>query len=309
MITTVTLNPMLDKTVRLEGLKRGSIHRATSVTMTAGGKGVNVSRQLRFLGIETVATGFLGGNTGEIIRTLMDNEGIRHDFIDTGLVTREGVTYLEADGTSTAVFEPSEKVPVECVHQLSRKIATLAAESTWMVCSGSSPGGEADDVFYEAILSAHKAERQSVLDSYGTVFSRALKAVPTLVKQNKSEFEQSLGTKLADERAIRRALRDMISAGVHYCVLTDGSRPAYAASGDGEWKISPPDVRMINPIGSGDSMLAGMMYGFSEQWDFERALRFGSAAGAANAQVWEVANSSREEILKLEPRTTVQRFA
>ncbi|MEX1139520.1 MAG: 1-phosphofructokinase family hexose kinase [Bacteroidota bacterium] len=306
MITTVTLNPMLDKTIRVEAFQRGSIHRGTSLTMVAGGKGINVSRQLGALGVEILATGFLGGWTGQVIRALMDQERVRHDFVETGMLTREGVTYLEADGTSTAVFEPAQRPSVESVHGLSRKLDALAKESEWVVCSGSSPGGEADDVFYEGVLSAHKAGCRSVLDSYGKAFTLALKGIPTMVKTNKAEFAQSSRTELHNESDTRRELGKLIQAGVHYAIFTDGARPVYAASKDGEWKVSPPEIRSINPVGSGDAMLAGMIFGFVKNWDFERCLRFGVAAGVANALIWEVASSSHEAILNVEPNLSVQ---
>ncbi|MEX2117891.1 MAG: 1-phosphofructokinase family hexose kinase [Bacteroidota bacterium] len=309
MITTVTLNPMVDKTVHVEALTRGSIQRAASMTMVAGGKGINVSRQLRALGAETIASGFLGGVTGKMIRALMDQEGIRHDFVETEMLTREGVTYLETDGTATAVFEPAQKPPVDCVHALSKKINALAQESEWIVCSGSSPGGEADDVFYEAILSAHKAACRSVLDSYGAALTLAVKGLPTLLKTNKAEFEQSHRLVLRNENDIRRELGKLIDIGVRYSILTDGPGPVYSASKEGEWKITPPGVRPINPVGSGDAMVAGMLYGFTKAWDFERCLRFGVAAGAANARVWQVAGSSYEEIIKDEMNVRVQKLA
>ena len=71
MVTTVTLNPMLDKTIYVDRVERGAIHRASKMEMVAGGKGINVSRQLKHLGIKTVATGFLGGEVGSIVSRLL----------------------------------------------------------------------------------------------------------------------------------------------------------------------------------------------------------------------------------------------
>lgn len=309
MITTVTLNPMLDKTVRLGALRRGSIHRAESMTMVAGGKGINVSRQLKLLGVDTLATGFLGGATGSMIRELMDQEGIRNDFVETGILTREGVTYLESDGKATAVFEPSLKPPVESVHALSRKIDACSRESDWIVCSGSSPGGAADDVFYEAILSAQRAGCHSALDSYGVAMTLGLKGLPTIVKLNKTEFEQSFWIELKNESDIRRELAKLVSAGVEYCMITDGSWPVYAASKKGEWKFTPPAVLPVNAVGSGDAMMAGVIHGFNLGWEFDRCIRFGAAAGVANALVWEVAVALVEKIMKEEQNIRVEKLA
>ncbi|MEW6510926.1 MAG: PfkB family carbohydrate kinase, partial [Bacteroidota bacterium] len=79
MVTTVTLNPMVDKTLAIDQVRRGEVTRATAMHMVAGGKGVNVSRQLKLLGVDTVATGFIGGETGTLLERLLDEEQIPHD--------------------------------------------------------------------------------------------------------------------------------------------------------------------------------------------------------------------------------------
>ena len=308
MITTVTLNPMLDKTVRVDSLKKGAIHRASSLSMVAGGKGINVARQLKCFGVDVLATGFLGGEVGEVIKKLLEKEGIRHEFVDALVMTREGVTYLEQDGTATAVFEPSEHVSVKAVHELTGKVSSLAGKSTWVVCSGSSVGHESDDIFYESVLAAHKAGIKSVLDSYGNALTLGLKAVPTMIKPNRQEFERTFGTVLNNENEVRRGLDKWRGAGIKYVLLTDGGNPVYAAADEGEWKVTVPSIQAVNPVGSGDSMVAGMLYGFTKGWDFERSLRFGVAAGTANASVWVVANSSYEDIMKFESMIQVHKL-
>lgn len=309
MITTVTLNPMLDKTIRVRALERGRIERASAMEMVAGGKGVNVSRQLHRLGIETTATGFLGGEVGKIVAGLIRSEGYNEEFVWTAGSTREGLTFLEEDGTSTSVFEPSSGIAVDEAAQLKQKVAGLRAKSSWVVCSGSSPARSADELFREIIRDIRPIGVSTVLDSYGPAFARALEAVPTMVKPNKPELEQSLKTSLSTEGEIRRALGTMLKSGVRYCVLTDGSHPVFAASDEGEWKLTPPALNAVNPTGSGDSMVAGILYGFMKNWNFERCLRFGAAAGAANAAVWAVAASSYDSIMKYEPTIQVQKLS
>lgn len=308
MVTTVTLNPMLDKTVRLDTFVRSAIHRATAMECIAGGKGINVARQLKFLGVQSVATGFMGGEVGSRVLDLLRQEGIDADFVQADVPTREGVTYLEADGTSTAIFEPARQVPIERVHELSKKFHTLFPKSSWIVCSGSSPGAEADDLYYEAVLTAHKYGVMSVVDSYGEPFRLALRAVPSLVKPNKEEFEQTFGGSLQGDDDFVKALNHLLGMGIQYAIVTDGAQPCYAAIRGHYWKMTPPAVRTVNPIGSGDAMLAGILYGFHQGWKFQRCVSFGIAAGAANAQKWGVANSEIQEILSLEHQVRAQRL-
>lgn len=307
MVTTVTLNPMLDKTLSLEKLERGTIHRASAMQMVAGGKGINVSRQLKHLGITTVATGFIGGEVGTIVSRLLSEEGINHDFVRTAGVTREGLTYLEADGTWTAMFEPPARAERSAVHELGKKINSLISQSTWIVCGGSSPGEEADDVFYEAILSAHKNGITSVLDSYGRAFELGLKAQPTLVKPNKREYEVTFRQPLTSESDHLKAVQFLLNQGARYCILTDGRNPYVAGIQGHFWKVTPPTVETVNATGSGDALVAGILYGFHQGWKFERCLAFGAAAGAANARVWDVAAASLRDILELERSVRIQR--
>ena len=309
MVTTVTLNPMLDKTIYVDRVERGAIHRASKMEMVAGGKGINVSRQLKHLGIKTVATGFLGGEVGSIVSRLLKEESIEQDFVRTEAATREGFTHLEPDGTWTALFEPALPVEQSAVHELNKKITELASKSTWIVCGGSSPGNEADDIFHEALLLAHRIGISSVLDSYGRAFELGLKAQPTVVKPNKREFEMTFHQSLTTEAEHVHAVRFLLEQGARYSILTDGGNAFYAGIQGHFWKVTPPQTKTVNPTGSGDALVAGILYGFHQGWKFERCLIFGAATGAANASMWGVANSSLPEILSLEANVRIQRVS
>jgi 1-phosphofructokinase family hexose kinase len=299
MITTITLNPMLDKTIYVDRVERGRIHRASKMEMVAGGKGINVSRQLKRLGIKTVATGFLGGEVGSIVSRLLKEESIEQDFVRTEAATREGLTYLEPDGTWTAVFEPSLRVEPGAILELNKKIDDLASKSNWIVCGGSSPGTEADEVFYEAIVLAHRNGISSVLDSYGRAFELGLKAQPTLVKPNKREFEMTFHESVVTEMDHVWAVQFLLEQGARCSILTDGGNTFYAGIQGHLWKVTPPPTKVVNATGSGDALVVGILYGFHQGWKFERCLTFGAAAGAANASVWMVAGSTLEEIFEL----------
>jgi tagatose 6-phosphate kinase len=308
MITTVTLNPMLDKTVRVDMLERGKIHRALAMDLVVGGKGVNVSRELRVLGEETLATGFLGGAVGEMLERLLDREGIPRDFVRVEGLTREGVTYLEHDGTWTAVFEPPHQVSEVEAETLVARCSRLLGQSSWIVCSGSSPSQEADGIYEAVIHRARELGVPSVLDSYGDAFLRALNAGPTLVQCNRDELSRTLHLSLENEADIRRALEGLLTRGAAYAVLTDGSGTAYATMGELFWKITPPSLTAVNPTGSGDTMIATMLARLLDDAPFEEALQFGVAAGAANAVHWEVASVTEEEIRRFLPQVALDKM-
>jgi 1-phosphofructokinase family hexose kinase len=307
MITTVTLNPMLDKTVSVDALRRGAVSRASGVSMVVGGKGVNVSRQLRVLGEETVATGFIGGEIGSLLERLLDAEGISHRFVRIEGMTREGVTYLEPEGTMTSVFEPSHPVTLAEAGRLLEECRALAGKSDWVVCSGSSPSPAADDVFRSIVGDCRSRGIPVVLDSYGSALARGVEFIPDFMKPNREEFEQTFGTRLSGESDLIAAARRLIARGVRYSLITDGGRPFAAADAGGAWIVTPPRVVSVNPTGSGDSMIAGILYGLRQSWPFADCLGFGAAAGAANARVRDVAQSSRDDIMSLLPGVIVKR--
>jgi len=296
VITTVTLNPMLDKTVRVHGIVRGGIMRATGMDVVVGGKGINVSRQLRMLGMETTATGFLGGEIGTMLGRLMDAESLCHAFVRVEGMTREGVTYLDDDGVMTALFEPPHAVTAEEVDRLVAQCGQLAAGSRWIACCGSSPATAADRAYGEIIRMARERGVATALDSYGTPLRMAMEAGPTLVKVNRHEWEQTFGDRLDSEPAILALLGAQRRRGIDVMVLTDGDAPCYMAAGDHKWKALPPRMRAVNATGSGDSMLAAMLFGLEQGWPPARWFAFGVAAGAANASVRDVARSTRSAI-------------
>ena len=308
MITTVTLSPMLDKTVMVDAVRRGAVSRASRVDMVVGGKGINVSRQLHMLGDETVATGFVGGEVGALLERLLDGEGIRHEFVRVAGMTREGVTYRENDGTSTSVFEPSPSVTADDVDRLLERCRLLAHRSSWVVCGGSSPSPEADDAFRMIISACRERNVPVVLDSYGPALARGVEAGPTMIKPNREEFEQSFGRPLKTEADMVAAARDMVKKGIGMCVITDGARPFVAATRDESWVVTPPRITPVNPTGSGDSMIAGFLHCMLAGRPFDEALTFGAAAGVLNSADWRVASSTFDEIAGMSQKVTVRRL-
>ncbi len=308
MITTVTLNTMVDKIVCVSRLQKGKIERAHRVDMIAGGKGVNVSRQLQLLGCDTIATGFYGGETGMIISRLLTGEGIRHDFVTVDSMTREGVTYRESEGTITAVFEPPHTVSRVEAAELTRKCMQLAEQSTWITCNGSSPHRNANRIYRDILVKHARTKVRTVLDTYGESLRLSIDTKPHLFKPNKQEYEKTFNVVLDSEKSYRDALDECLKQGIECTIITNGEHPVYAATPEGHWIVYPPDVKTVNATGSGDALIAGYIYASENNKSFEECTITGVAAGAANAQQWQVAKSSLEEILRLKEQVTIRKL-
>ncbi len=309
MVLTVTLNPMLDKTVAVDRLRRGEIHRASNIECVVGGKGVNVSRQLQRFGVETVATGLLGGEVGMQLVRLLSSEGLLHDFYRIAGMTREGVTYREADDSWTAIFEPPHPVTSREAEEFLLHCSRLLTGAEWVVCSGSSPSIETDRAYAQIISLADGCGCKSYVDSYGEAFRQALLSRPSVVQCNRAELSASFGKPLADEGAVKGALEHLVAQGIHRVIVTDGPRPAFAAEGASMWRIVPPPVKAVNATGSGDCLAAGVLKGIVEGRPFESALRYGAAAGAANATRWDVATVVPDEVEEFVPAVRIEQIS
>ncbi len=308
MITTVTLNPMLDKTVYVDAVRHGEITRARRIETIVGGKGVNVSRQLRCLGTATTVVWFCGGEIGTMLARMLDDEQLQHEGIAVDGITREGVTYLDSEGVATSVFEPPHAVSAGDVQRLVSACDHLITTSSWMVCCGSSPAAIADGAYRDILTRAKGRGIRTAVDSYGLALRNALEAAPEVVKMNRNEYETTLERTLANDTDVLQALQMFLDRGASLAVLTDGERPAFAASPEGRWRLFPPPITCVNATGSGDCMLAGILFGLVEGWDVPSSLRFGAAAGAANAGRWEVAVSSRGEVDAFLPHVRVEQI-
>jgi 1-phosphofructokinase family hexose kinase len=307
MVTTVTLNPMLDKTIYLDRIRLGKITRATKREIVPGGKGINVARQLARFGVEAVATGFMGGEIGAIVERLLDEEKLNHDFVRTSDGIREGLTFFEESTQRiTGIFEPSQRVSPAEENLLKRKCESLFPKSEWAVFSGSTPTAELDNFYREMIPIAKTAACKVVLDSYGAAFKAGLEAMPFMVKPNLREYELSFGVRLNSQRDILKQLERLEDSGVSLTVLTDTEKPFYASYEGQRWRITPPSVKTVNPTGSGDSFVAATIYGFLQKWEIERTLRFATAAGAVNASRWAVVNVLLSEAEELSPKVRLR---
>ncbi|MEK6571266.1 MAG: 1-phosphofructokinase family hexose kinase [Bacteroidota bacterium] len=307
MVTTVTLNPMLDKTIYVDRLRHGEITRAAKREMVPGGKGINVARQLTRFSVESVATGFMGGEIGEMVERFLDEEGVRHDFVHIKDCTREGITIFETTtGISTGIFEPGHQVSHLESELLKEKCERLLEKSEWLVLSGSTPYGELDFFYKELIEKANRTRCRVVLDSYGNAFKLGVGAKPFMVKPNLKEFEQTFGVRLNSESAILEQLEWLETSGVSLAILTETEKPFYVRYLGRRWRVTPPAIHMVNPVGSGDAFVAGTIFGILQQWDLERTIRFATAAGAVNASRWAVVDVSVQEAEDLAPKVVLE---
>ncbi|WP_092270457.1 1-phosphofructokinase [Brevibacillus centrosporus] len=280
MIYTVTLNASIDYHVWLQTLTQSSIHEAQKEWKSAGGKGINVSKVLRNLGLPSVALGFAGGFSGAFIRQELEREGIVHQLISIAEDSRINIK-IKA-GTETDISGVSPSIPSEAQGQLLGQLDLLTGNDV-LVLAGSVPASMPAD-FYGSIMQRLRPRGVNViLDAKGKALAQALPEGPFLIKPNQHELGELFGVQVATfEEAVYYAKKAM-EIGASNVIVTLGGNGAVLVSPETELVAQFPKQQAVNSIGAGDSVVAGFLYGVSHQWEIRDAFRYAVAAGCSTA--------------------------
>lgn len=297
MIYTVTLNPALDRELTVPALAFDEVLRATATRADVGGKGFNVSRMLAALEAESIALGFAGGRTGEALRDGLAAAGIASDFVWVDGETRTNVSIVEAEGgRHLKVNEPGPTVDSADVEALRERVRALARPGDWWVLAGSLPPGAPAGLYADLAGDLRQAGAHVALDTSGEALRLGCAARPTVIKPNASEAGELTGRTVQTAEAALDAARAI--QGVEYVALSLGAAGAVLLHAGKAWSATPPRIRERNPIGAGDSMLAGLVWGLAQN-DAPTALRWGVACGAAAAAREGTGFGSRAEVEQL----------
>lgn len=306
MIVTVTLNPTLDKALAVPALRPGEIHRARFIRQDVGGKGVNVSRALRALGVESIVTGFLGGATGRIMRSVLATEGYDCRFVEVMGETRQNLTLLdEATGVYTKINEPGAAISPMDLVDLRAILLELAAPGVAFAFCGSLPPGAPEDAYAYLIEAVQAVDAYAFLDTSGPALRYGLTAAPFVLKPNTEEAEALLGRRIKDDAAHIAASHDLDALAI--VCLTRGADGLVLRMGDEVYLARPPLVAAKSPVGAGDATLAGLLWALADGVDLETTARRAVACGAAAAMQEGTGVGDRALVEALLPRVTVLR--
>jgi tagatose 6-phosphate kinase len=282
MIATVTLNPAIDIRYNLSGFQKGQVNRVSSLDKTIGGKGLNVSRVLSQLGADVICTGFLGGKSGEWIADQLSHGKLIDRFVAIEGETRSCLAIL-SENEQTEILEKGPYLLENEIAAFLEIYESILEKAEYVIVSGSLPRGiEAD--FYQILAEkANRKRKYLLMDASGIVLEKGITGKPFLIKPNMEEFKQLVGLEhLTIDQMIRHA-KSICRNGVQYVLLSLGQEGAILVSNAIILQASIPKVKVINPVGSGDSMLAGFTYAHSKGFLIESALKWACACGISNA--------------------------
>ncbi len=307
MILTITIHPLLEKRFVYESVALNSSHRnPKEESKKAGGKGINVSRQLNNLEVKNLAFTFLGGNNGKTIKNLLADEKIDYTFVQTKNETRYcNVIVNESAKSVTTFFGPDYKITETEVEEFRNRLDKMIQNCEIVVFSGSSPCRETDSIFVSGIRAANKYDKISVCDTYGNHLKECIEMSPTILHNNISEIENSFKVFLKTEDEKIDFLNHLYSKGIKQAFITNGKEDTYAANFDYHYKVENPGISEIDATGSGDCFITGIVYGLNKGFTFEESLKLATALGALNASVFDVCNVSLESAEKLTEKVKI----
>lgn len=308
MILTVTLNPLLERRFYFGELNGTKTQRAADLRLTAGGKGINVSRQLSKLGADNIALTFLGGQNGKSFRKILQDEQIKLAPVQIKSELREAALLIDKDKKKVLHhIGPSFTIEKEEAQEFQSKMEKMIENCDIVVFSGSSPCPASDGIFPYGIETANKLDKISILDTYGPHLQACLEKEPSIIHLNTDEAAGSLNQDLSADEAKSNFIKELYKQyKIRRIFLTDGGNPFYSGNFDFIYKCDVPAVDEFDPTGSGDAFMAGVAYSMEQSYTFEETLRFSSALGALNASMEEVCAVSPEDGLKLAPSIMVR---
>lgn len=282
MITTVCMNPALDKTVTVDALVAGQVNRIRASRTDVGGKGVNVAVVARRLGLCPVQViGCAGAEGFSRLRAAMAREDVVQCFHTVEGAIRVNTKVVSLDGSGvTELNEPGPTLTAEDIDVFFDLAIDAAKGNDYVVVTGSLPPGCPEGTYRELIRLL--GGDRCILDVGGRELMLGLEAKPFLVKPNHHELAAALGSEMHTLEDIRRGAGALRDAGAQNVLVSMGKDGALLVSGEGSFFAPEVPVEVHSTVGAGDALVGGLLYGLAERGSLQEAFRCAVAAGTAS---------------------------
>ncbi|MCR5848924.1 MAG: hexose kinase [Lachnospiraceae bacterium] len=304
MILCVSLNPAVDKMIKLNTLNIGKVNRGVLESVHAGGKAINVAYDLSLQGEKTFVTGFVGGRCGRMIEEELKERGIPFEFIHLSSETRTNMNYIDALGNVTEILENGHLVDARSEEEFLHLYMQLLKKADIVVLSGSLPIG-LNDEFYATLTDFANREGVPVcLDGSNMALLYAVTHSPFLIKPNIGEMEnltkhkydlteldngfEAFFESLSFKNVLLEDLKYLRKLGIAIVCLTFGNRGALIYAKNEIIFCDAPDVEVVNTVGSGDCMLASLIHSLNRKANLLEALIYASAVSSAHVNTMNV---------------------
>jgi len=281
VILSAGLTPAWQQILVFEGFRYGEVNRAREALWCASGKVFNAGIAAHHLGGESLTLATVGGPPLREIDAEFARLGVPRRWVETASATRVCTTILDRmTGAMTELVEDGRPLSTEEIDRFRRAYAEEAARAEAVVLIGSLPRGTPDSLYRELV---QQTPCPIVLDFRGKGLLSVLDLKPYVVKPNREELAQTVGRSLDDDVQLRAAMQSLNRLGAQWVVVTQGAGPVWVTSESDAFRLHPPPAeKIVNPIGCGDCMAAGIAHATREGREILDAVRFGMAAAAEN---------------------------
>jgi 1-phosphofructokinase len=259
MIVTLTPNPSVDRTVEVDGIRRGAVSRTTGGRVDPGGKGVNIAAALVAHGHPVMAVFPCGGSEGAQLQKILKEEGVPSIQVPIAGSTRANISIVEPDGTVTKLNERGPQLAPKEIEALIKTTIDAAVNAEWVVASGSLPPGVEEDFYALIAARLTGSDTRVALDTSGPALLKTLSTNPDVVKPNIEELGEATGAgivTLGDCVEAAGALRDL---GARTVIASLGRDGALFVDGVNTIHAEAPVARPRSSVGAGDALLAGFL--------------------------------------------------
>lgn len=285
-VTVVGVTPCLQRTLVLPKLEIGEVNRTGEIFESASGKGTNVFHVLQQLGCPAhLITTFGGSNGAKFLSYLEKSFNSEISKVNVPFETRICQTLIDtSSGQVTELVEESKKLDQRVIEEIEASLRLRFHEKSSLVLSGSPPPGSSEDIYSRWIQSCQDSGGYAFVDCQKQFLKSAIQSGAFLVKANQTEWEMTLGKGFSSISDCVSTLKKTIEKGVSVSMMTLGERGMICCCKNIAWLVQHPSLSVVNPIGSGDATMAGLVFGILTGESIEETLKLGAASGMANTQ-------------------------
>jgi len=309
MIYTVTLNPAIDKTAEIPSFTAGAVNRITSLREDAGGKGINVSKCLKALGVPSVAVMILAGEAGKHLEELVKAEGLSVLCVQAEGQTRTNLKIVDTQqGQNTDINEPGPMVTGETLRALQEALRSRVCPGDVVIFAGSLPKGVPADTYGQWTEYFGAMGVRVFLDADGACMAEGVRRKPWLIKPNETELARVLGRPMDTQEQILAGGRELLDMGISNVVISMGGEGAFFLWEDAVYRAKSLSVPVRSTVGAGDSVVAAMACGLAQKLSREDQIRLAMAMGAASVMQSGTQAPDRETVRKLTEQVELQKL-
>ena len=314
MIVSVSPNIALDRIAVVRGWRQAGQSRTQRVFFQAGGSGAHAAEIVCALSGDALAIGFLGGQNGARWREAAQAARLPVDMVAVEGETRESLCVVDtALGTIVESVADGPQLDVTDRDRLVAQVEAHLPHADLLIVSGSLPPGIPTDTYARLIESARHSGVRTLADVHSEPLRHALAAHPWMIKPNLSEFQRLLGRERPSMEERAAACRDLAAAYETIVTLSMGEDGLLLTEPEGQWLLTPPQVAMhlpegsgVNVIGCGDALVGALAFEMVRSSDLLAAARLGLAAAHANLSTYGVPEIDPDVVVALAERVHVE---